>query len=110
MHWQSNGEFLCVKVDHTKNKTSISTNLEIFRVREKDIPVEVIEVNGTIIAFSWEPKGERFAIITTHEPSYGQLIKYGINPNTNVSFYYLEKPKPKSGHKVDTVNFKLISM
>ena len=38
---------MCVKVDrHTKTKKSIFCNLEIFRVREKDFPVEVVELKG----------------------------------------------------------------
>ncbi|CAG8448824.1 162_t:CDS:2 [Gigaspora rosea] len=64
------------------------------RVREKDIPVEVIEVKDVVIAFAWEPKGERFAIITTSDPNYGQPTQGGVTLKTNVSFYYLEKPKP----------------
>ncbi|CAG8453165.1 798_t:CDS:2 [Diversispora eburnea] len=110
MHWQSNGDFLCVKVGrHTKTKKSTFTNLEIFRVREKDIPVEVIEVKDMVIAFSWEPKGERFIIITTNDPNYGQPAQAGFTLRTNVSFYYLEKPKPgKGGDTVGTANFKLI--
>jgi len=47
LYWQSNGEFLCVKVDRqTKAKKPTYTTLEIFRVKEKDIPVEVIEIKG----------------------------------------------------------------
>ncbi|RGB25416.1 eukaryotic translation initiation factor eIF2A-domain-containing protein [Rhizophagus diaphanus] len=107
MHWQSNGDFLCVKIDrHTKTKKSTFANLEIFRVREKDIPVEVIEVKDRVIAFAWEPKGERFAIITTNDPSYGQPTQGGVTLRTNVSFYCLEKPKPGKGG--GTANFKLI--
>ncbi|RIB07830.1 eukaryotic translation initiation factor eIF2A-domain-containing protein [Gigaspora rosea] len=106
MHWQSNGDFLCVKVGrHTKTKKSTFSNLEIFRVREKDIPVEVIEVKDVVIAFAWEPKGERFAIITTSDPNYGQPTQGGVTLKTNVSFYYLEKPKPDKG---GPANFKLI--
>ena len=109
MHWQSNGDFLCVKIDrHTKTKKSTFANLEIFRVREKDIPVEVIEVKDTVIAFAWEPKGERFTIITTNDPSYGQPTQ-GSVLRTNVSFYYLEKPKPGKGADTVGANFKLIS-
>lgn len=37
-----------MKVDrHTKTKKSIFCNLEIFRVREKDFPVEVVELKGS---------------------------------------------------------------
>ena len=47
LYWQNHGDFLCVKVDrHTKTKKSIFCNLEIFRVREKDFPVEVVELKG----------------------------------------------------------------
>lgn len=47
LYWQNQGDFLCVKVDrHTKTKKSIFCNLEIFRVREKDFPVEVVELKG----------------------------------------------------------------
>lgn len=36
-----------MKVDrHTKTKKSIFCNLEIFRIREKDFPVEVVELKG----------------------------------------------------------------
>ena len=108
MHWQSNGDFLCVKIDrHTKTKKSTFANLEIFRVREKDIPVEVIEVKDTVIAFAWEPKGERFTIITTNDPNYGQPTQGALR--TNVSFFYLEKPKPGKSGDVGTANFKLTS-
>ena len=47
LYWQNQGDFLCVKVDrHTKTKKSTFCNLEIFRVREKDFPVEVVELKG----------------------------------------------------------------
>ena len=48
LYWQNQGDFLCVQVDrHTKTKKSIFCNLEIFRVREKDFPVEVVELKGS---------------------------------------------------------------
>ena len=89
MHWQSNGDFLCVKIDrHTKTKKSTFANLEIFRVREKDIPVEVIEVKDTVIAFAWEPKGERFTIITTNDPNFRSQPHV---PKITVSILYLHQ-------------------
>lgn len=52
LYWQNQGDFLCVKVDrHTKTKKSIFCNLEIFRVREKDFPVEVVELKGVCPPF-----------------------------------------------------------
>lgn len=51
LYWQNQGDFLCVKVDrHTKTKKSIFCNLEIFRVREKDFPIEVVELKGMILS------------------------------------------------------------
>ncbi|KAL3516745.1 hypothetical protein ACH5RR_023647 [Cinchona calisaya] len=79
MYWQSNGEYLAVKVDrYTKTKKSTYTGFELFRIKERDIPIEVLELenkNDKIIAFAWEPKGHRFAVI------------HGDNPRPDVSFY-----------------------
>lgn len=113
LYWQNHGDFLCVKVDrHTKTKKSIFCNLEIFRVREKGFPVEVVELKGksyytgalisiihefdfltdTVTDFSWEPKGERFAIVSSNDPNLGNPGP-GITIKTDVSFYQLEHGK-----------------
>ncbi|KAA1468146.1 translation initiation factor eIF-3b [Dentipellis sp. KUC8613] len=93
LHWQNQGDFLCVKVDrHTKTKKSIFCNLEIFRVREKDFPVEVVELKDTVTDFSWEPKGDRFAIVSSNDPNLGNPGP-GITIKTDVSFYQLERGK-----------------
>ena len=42
--------------------------------------------------FSWEPKGERFAIISTSDPNYGNPGP-GITIKTDVSFYQLVRGK-----------------
>ncbi|EMD40362.1 hypothetical protein CERSUDRAFT_45150 [Gelatoporia subvermispora B] len=90
LYWQNHGDFLCVKVDrHTKTKKSIFCNLEIFRVREKDFPVEVVELKDTVTDFSWEPKGERFVIISSNDPNLGNPGP-GITIKTDVSFYQLD--------------------
>ena len=82
MYWQSNGEYLAVKVDrYTKTKKSTYTGFELFRIKERDIPIEVLELenkNDKIIAFAWEPKGHRFAVI------------HGDNPRPDVSFYSMK--------------------
>jgi len=99
-----------VKVDrHTKTKKSIFCNLEIFQVRDKDFPVEVVEHKGrcrdrnlvemsshtpsdTVLDFSWEPKGERFAIVSSSDPNVGNPGP-GITVKTDISFYQLERSK-----------------
>ncbi|MED6173881.1 Eukaryotic translation initiation factor 3 subunit B [Stylosanthes scabra] len=79
MYWQSNGDYLAVNVDrYTKTKKSTYTGFELFHIKERDIPIEVLELenkNDKIIAFAWEPKGHRFAII------------HGDNPKPDVSIY-----------------------
>ncbi|KAL4948286.1 eukaryotic translation initiation factor eIF2A-domain-containing protein [Aspergillus filifer] len=99
LHWQSQGNFVCVKVDrHSKSKKSLATNLEIFRVREKGVPVEVVDsLKDTVINFSWEPNGARFVLITT-----GDATGAGAPPKTAVSFFAPEKKGVQAG------NFKLV--
>ncbi|MCJ1377361.1 Translation initiation factor 3 subunit b [Xylographa soralifera] len=101
LHWQSQASYVCVKVDrHSKSKKSLATNLEIFRVREKGVPVEVVDsIKDTVINFAWEPKGDRFVLITTAEV----VIPQAVPPKTSVSFFCPEKIK---GAGVG--NFKLI--
>ena len=101
LHWQSDSAYVCVKVDrHSKRGKSLNTNLEIFRVREKGVPVEVVDnINSTVINFAWEPKGDRFVLITAGEV----IAQAAVAPKTSVSFYCPEKAK---GSAVG--NFKLI--
>jgi translation initiation factor 3 subunit B len=91
LHWQSDASYICVKVDrHSKSKKSQATSLEIFRVKEKGVPVEVVDaIKDTVINFAWEPKGDRFVIITTAEV----VAATAVPPKTSVSFYCPEKVK-----------------
>lgn len=91
LHWQSEGKYLCVKVDrHTKSKKSQTTTLEIFRVQEKGVPVEVVDtIKDTVVNFAWEPKGDRFVTITTSEPTGPTAVP----PKTAVAFFCPEKTK-----------------
>lgn len=100
LHWQSQGTYVCVKVDrHSKSKKSLATNLEIFRVREKGVPVEVVDsLKDTVINFAWEPNGSRFVVITTGEAPSGAAVA----PKTAVSFFAPEK----KGHVLGS--FKLV--
>eukprot|EP01135_Chromosphaera_perkinsii_P005513 Nk52_evm62s352 gene=Nk52_evmTU62s352 len=88
MFWQSKGDFFAVKVDrYTKTKKSTFTNFELFRVREKQVPVDVLEMKDTVKGFEWEPSGNRFGVI------------HGDSSKLNVSFYALESAK--NGGKVE---------
>ncbi|RSH90247.1 Translation initiation factor 3 subunit b [Saitozyma podzolica] len=96
-YWQNQGDYLCVKVDRharkAKTKKATFCNLEIFRIREKNLPVEVIEHKDYVPQFAWEPHGNRFAIVSTNDPNYGQGVP-GVVIKYNVDFY---QPDPKKG-------------
>lgn len=79
-------------------------------MREKDYPVEVVELKGncklsllddcatsqrlsdTVMEFAWEPKGDRFAIVSSSDPNLGNPGP-GITIKTDVSFYQLDRAK-----------------
>ncbi|KAK7004024.1 eukaryotic translation initiation factor 3 subunit B [Biomphalaria glabrata] len=92
MHWQKSGDYLCVKVDRYKTKktddkdqikySGIYYNFELFRIREKQIPVDKVEEKDPVLAFAWEPIGNKFAYI------------HGEAPRINVTFYNIQ-PKGK---------------
>ncbi|KAL7457271.1 hypothetical protein ACHAWC_009437 [Mediolabrus comicus] len=92
--WQENGEYLGVKVTrHTKSKKTLYNNLELFRVNEPGIPVEMLDIKDAVMAFSWEPQGSRFALIHAENPT---------STKVNVSFYdmfRMSEPEKKKGSK-----------
>ncbi|CAO3648577.1 unnamed protein product [Cunninghamella blakesleeana] len=102
LHWQSKGQYLAVKVDrHTKTKKSQFSNIEIFRLAEKGIPVETIESKDPVLAFAWEPSGERFATIATNDPNFGQPLVGSmggpVTVKTYLNFYYMDRSS-KANH------------
>ncbi|CAM9486575.1 unnamed protein product, partial [Phaeothamnion confervicola] len=79
LHWQEDGDYLCVKVlRHSKTKKTMYNNFELFRVREDLVPVEMMEMRDKVVAFAWEPSGDRFAII------------HGEPPKQSVTFYTMK--------------------
>ena len=90
LHWHPDGDFFAVKVDRSLKGKKAFTSFELFRIRDKEIPVEALELKDHVIAFAWEPKGDKFAIIHGDAPA----------PNTSpspasVSFYSMEAIKGK---------------
>lgn len=84
LHWHQEGKFLCCKVDRlTKSKKGQFSNFELFRVKAKDMPIEVLEYKekDVVHAFGWEPQGNRFAVIHGNSETPGR---------TDVSFYTME--------------------
>lgn len=101
MHWQDEGNLLCVKVDrHTKSGKTFFSNLEFFRTTERDVPVEKLELKDVCVNFAWEPKSDRFITVSrlddgNNNPSI---------PKNTVSFY---SPEPSIKNKA--TKFKVVS-
>ena len=88
LHWHPDGDYFAVKVDR-KGKKAFSS-FELFRMRDKDIPVEALEMKDHVIAFAWEPKGDKFALV------HGEQPVAGASPQpASVSFYSMEATKGK---------------
>lgn len=93
MHWQDEGKFLCVKVDrHTKSKKTFFSNLEFFKLTEKDIPVEKLEMKDVVYNFAWEPKSEKFVTISRMDDGNANVLI----PKNVISFYVPEQLKGKN--------------
>jgi len=83
MVWQNDGEYLAVKVTrHTKSKKTLYNNIELFRLNETGIPVEMLDMKDAVMSLTWEPRGSRFAMIHAENPS---------STKVNVSFYDMMK-------------------
>lgn len=105
LHWQDKAEYLAVKVDrHTKSKKTLFTNLEFFKLNEKEIPVEKIELKDRVINFQWEPQGDRFVAISKPEV-------VGANQTfikNTIEFYAPEVTKDKASTLKKWLCFKTI--
>jgi translation initiation factor 3 subunit B len=83
MVWQEQGDYLAVKVTrHTKSKKTLYNNIELFRLNEPGVPVEMLDTKDAVMALSFEPRGSRFAMIHAENPSASKV---------NVSFYDMMK-------------------
>uniref|UniRef100_A0A7S4MRK3 Eukaryotic translation initiation factor 3 subunit B n=1 Tax=Odontella aurita TaxID=265563 RepID=A0A7S4MRK3_9STRA len=99
MVWHEQGTYLGVKVTrHTKSKKTLYNNLELFRLSEPGIPVDMLEVKDAVMAFAWEPRGSRFATIHAENPTAAKV---------NVSFYdMMKKEKPDNKKKKNAAQAK----
>lgn len=85
VHWHPDGSYLAIQVARfTKSGKTSYNGFEFFRVKERNIPMEVLELANKqekIVSFAWEPKGHRFAIV------------HGDGARPDVSFYTMKDPK-----------------
>ncbi|WOO80269.1 Eukaryotic translation initiation factor 3 subunit B [Vanrija pseudolonga] len=93
-YFQNQGDYLCIKVDRharkAKQKRATFCSLEVFRLREKNYPVESIEHKEYVSSVDWEPAGTRFVIRSA--PDAAAAAHPHAAPKFNVSFI---APDPK---------------
>ena len=105
MFWQNSGDFLCVRVERYKKANIVKEddkdttrysglyyNFEFFRIREKQIPVDSLEIKESCYAFAWEPNGQKFAIISGESPS-----------RTTAAFYRIANATPTMAGKLELI-------
>lgn len=109
MHWHPQGNFLCVRVNrYTKKKldadsvvkyAGLCTNFEVFRMREKNIPVEKVDVSDAVSCFTWEPNGNKFAMVQGVASKGLSVVFYQVNPQD------IEKVKVLEKRSVNTISW-----
>lgn len=63
IYWQSEGDYVAVTVNrHVKGKSAVFTSAELFRVRQKNIPVDVVDFGEqhVLSGFYWQTGGDKF--------------------------------------------------
>ncbi|KAJ3370507.1 Translation initiation factor 3 subunit b [Allomyces arbusculus] len=113
IHFQSQGDYLLFKVDRTNRSGKASfVSLEVFRLREKDYPADSVEVKEIMVAFGWEPHGNRFAMITTSDVVSADLdlkaVLAGAPGKMTAHIYQVEAAVEKKGASVVPGGVKLV--
>jgi translation initiation factor 3 subunit B len=81
INWHPEGRYVCVNAMRmSRSKKTGHTHLEIFRVMEKNVPVESVEIKETVKSFYWEQNGHRFCILTTDENNHGLKARFFALP------------------------------
>jgi len=100
MVWQEGGEYLAVKVTrHTKSKKTFYNNIELFRLNEPGVPVEMLDIKDAVIALAFEPRGSRFAMIHSENPSAAKVSVTFYDMNKKTEQITVSKKGAKKGQK-----------
>lgn len=100
MVWQEGGEYLAVKVTrHTKSKKTFYNNIELFRLNEPGVPVEMLDIKDAVMALAFEPRGSRFAMIHAENPSAAKVSVTFYDMNKKTEQITVSKKGAKKGQK-----------
>lgn len=81
MVWQNDGDYLCVYMTKQQGKKPKTYLLILFRIREPGVPVENLELTEPILQISFEPSGERLAVVQG-EPKSPIITFYNMSAST----------------------------
>ena len=88
LHWQDEGKYLAIAVARYqgKSKNLAAGSIEVMRLRERGIPVDVLDVGEEINQLHWEPSsvifgsGNRLVVLQGSELTRTQLTFYTVEP------------------------------
>lgn len=70
------------QVTHKKQKGKKKVSLELFRVKEPGVALEMLEIEPTPVRdFAWEPAGHRFAIIHGEDAARSTVSEHRPPPS-----------------------------
>jgi translation initiation factor 3 subunit B len=91
LFWHPQGDYLCAfLLRHSRSKRRFISTLDIFRIRQKMIPTDSLELadeifsNDGVPQIAWEPRGTRFCVLHREQ---------GSNARPNFSFYNVTADK-----------------
>eukprot|EP00921_Rhytidocystis_pertsovi_P022281 GHVQ01035633.1.p1 GENE.GHVQ01035633.1~~GHVQ01035633.1.p1 ORF type:complete len:722 (-),score=120.78 GHVQ01035633.1:507-2672(-) len=81
LKWQSKGDYLCLRAvvarKTGKKGRKEYTQLEIFRLREKNIPVDTVHIEDVVVKqLHWEEGSNRFSVMVEDEATRCQSIRF----------------------------------
>ena len=87
LEWNESGKYLCCNVTrYTKSKKRFFSNLHIFQLFEKDIPVDKVELTDLVLNFKWEPRSHKFITISKVDKPELQDSNIAVEANTTTIF------------------------
>ena len=94
MYWHPEGNYLLAKVERLKTKSTKATSFEVFRLKEKDIPIDLTEVADAEEIKSdifWEPSGNKFSFLVSDDTSSSAYVYEVMPPKTAQAIKQLGK-------------------
>ena len=74
MSWSGNGNYLYCRVERNGAKKTAPISIEVFRVADKDVPVETLEFSEPVVAMDWDPRGDKFCVISGDGPRFNLAL------------------------------------